>query len=395
MMHTMAILNTTNPASRHVEASRLGTTAVRIPGIPSKAEVKAVIPVECFERKLSTSLLYTLMSVTLTVGSMALAYALMPMTWAWLPAWLIYAVGVGTFACGVWVIAHECGHRAFCNGTRLQDAIGFVLHSSLLVPYFSWQRSHAIHHAKTNHLDEGETHVPKRAGTPAGDRAVATQARLGTRLYGMLLGLGRLFFGWPLYLVAGVTGAENRGVTNHFWPAHPFSDALFPKRLHNKVRLSALGVIVMLAALVAWAIAAGSVVPVLAVYVGPYIICNVWLVGYTWLQHTDVDVPHYEADEWNFVRGGFCSIDRPYSSVINLLHHNIGSTHVAHHLESRIPHYNAGVATAAIAANWPDLYRFDPTPVSKALWRVSKHCHVVAEDDEGWTFAAQKADARG
>ena len=29
-----------------------------------------------------------------------------------------------------------------------------------LVPYFSWQRTHAIHHANTNHITDGETHVP-------------------------------------------------------------------------------------------------------------------------------------------------------------------------------------------------------------------------------------------
>jgi fatty acid desaturase len=39
-------------------------------------------------------------------------------------------------------------------GLGLQDTVGYILHSLLLVPYFSWQRSHAVHHSKTNHLTE-------------------------------------------------------------------------------------------------------------------------------------------------------------------------------------------------------------------------------------------------
>ena len=46
--------------------------------------------------------------------------------------------------------------------------MGYLLHSALLVPYFSWQRSHAVHHSRTNHVDEGETHVPMKASAPDG-----------------------------------------------------------------------------------------------------------------------------------------------------------------------------------------------------------------------------------
>jgi fatty acid desaturase len=39
---------------------------------------------------------------------------------------------------------------------------------------------------------------------------------------------------------------------------------------------------------------------------------------------------------------------RPYGRVLNLLHHNIGSTHVVHHIDHRIPHYHAAQATKAV-----------------------------------------------
>jgi omega-6 fatty acid desaturase (delta-12 desaturase) len=209
---------------------------------------------------------------------------------------------------------------------------------------------------------------------------------MGPRTHGVLTLIGRLLVGWPLYLLVGLTGGPERGRTNHFWPSRPFSDALFPNRWARKVRWSAVGVLATIALLTWWAVAAGSVWPVLAVYGGPYLVCNMWLVGYTWLQHTDEDVPHYADDDWSFVRGAFCSVDRPYGRLIDVLHHRIGSTHVAHHLDAKIPHYHAAEATTAIAQAFPELYRYDPTPIPTALWRVAKNCHVVAPASDGWQF---------
>ena len=54
----------------------------------------------------------------------------------------------------------------------IQDGIGFVVHTALLVPYFSWQRSHAVHHARTNHLTQGETHVPRTVAPGRGGLSV-------------------------------------------------------------------------------------------------------------------------------------------------------------------------------------------------------------------------------
>lgn len=353
---------------------------------PTKAEVLAAIPEECFNRSVFRSSLSLLASLAMTIGSGAAAYAFIPLTWAWLPAWVAYAVVAGTAATGCWVVAHECGHRAFAKQNWLQDAIGYCLHSSLLVPYFSWQRSHAVHHARTNHLDLGETHVPARDTTPSGRAWQWWQETIGDEAFAIVVMAIHFLIGWPLYLLTGATGGPSRGTTNHFWPAWPFSAALFPGGWTRKVWLSDVGVLIAVGMLGWWGYSAG-LAPVLALYVGPYLVVNFWLVLYTWLQHTDVDIPHFDDEEWTWVKGAFMTVDRPYGAILNFMHHQIGSTHVAHHMDARIPHYHAVKATRALRETFPELYRFDPTPIPQALWRVATRCHVVSKGDDGWTFA--------
>jgi omega-6 fatty acid desaturase (delta-12 desaturase) len=356
---------------------------------PTKREVLAVIPKECFERSLFRSSLSLFLSLAMTVGSGVLAHAFIPLTWPWLPAWIAYAIVAGTAGTGCWVVAHECGHRAFAKYNWLQDAIGYCLHSGLLVPYFSWQRSHAVHHARTNHLDFDETHVPLRDTTPGGAAWRRWQETFGDEAFAIIVIVLRFLVGWPLYLLTGVTGGPARGVTNHFWPGWPFSAALFPGEWRRKVWLSDIGVVVMLGLLGWWTYSAGFL-PVLAVYVGPCLVVNVWLVLYTWLQHTDVDIPHFDDEDWTWVKGAFMTVDRPYGGVLDFMHHHIGSTHVAHHMDARIPHYHAVKATRALRENFPDLYRHDPTPIPRALWRVATRCQVVSQGEDGWSFAPRR-----
>lgn len=99
----------------------------------------------------------------LSLGLSLIAYGVgtqIPLNLIATPLWLVYAVVTGTIAMGCWVIAHECGHNAFHPNRTVERWLGFSLHSLLLVPYYSWARSHAVHHAHCNHLEGGETHVP-------------------------------------------------------------------------------------------------------------------------------------------------------------------------------------------------------------------------------------------
>lgn len=385
----MSLVTESNAADTEA-AGQTETPKSRIAAsLPTKNQVVAAIPKDCFERSLVKSSIYMLTSLAMTLGCGFAAYYLLPLSWAWLPAWIGYAIVTGTIATGCWVIAHECGHRAYCRQNWVQDTIGFTLHSALLVPYFSWQRSHALHHARTNHLDEGETFVPIRDTTLGGQAAAKWQNFVGDEAFAIVMMLVRFLFGWPLYLLIGASGGPKHGMTNHFWPAKPFSAAMFPGKWRAKVWISDLGVLATLGVLGWWAYAAGSIVPVLALYIGPYLFVNFWLVLYTWLQHTDVDVPHFGDDEWSWVLGAFMTIDRPYGPVFDFLHHRIGSTHVAHHIDARIPHYNAKRATEALQRAFPDLYLYDPTPIRKAVWRIATKCNVVSKADIGWKYVVK------
>ncbi|KAL3941453.1 MAG: hypothetical protein SGBAC_004193 [Bacillariaceae sp.] len=373
---------------------------------PEQIALRAVIPNDCFEIDTTTSLGYLSVSVIGTALCTAIGVAMLGflppenvLTW---PIWTAYSAVTGTVAMGLWVLAHECGHSAFSKNKTLQDSVGYVLHSLFLVPYYSWQRSHAVHHRYTNHMELGETHVPEPA-LSASEGSVGARAKLmetfgrtaGIRVWGVIQAFLHLVVGWPAYLLIGATGSPDRGVTNHYWP-DPLTEPnqpkkeLFPGKWKEKVFKSDIGVASVAAAAIAWA-ACNGIPQMMALYGGPLIVVNAWLVLYTWLQHTDVDVPHFSDEDHDFVKGALHTIDRPYDKLdpfgaINFLHHNIGTTHVAHHFDSSIPHYNAQKATDAIKEAYPDLYFYDPTPIPEAVWRICKGCSSVEKRGDKWVW---------
>jgi hypothetical protein len=74
--------------------------------------------------------------------------------------WAVYTLAAGLVGTGLWVLAHECGHQAFSESKAYNNAMGWVLHSALGVPYHSWRISHAKHHASTGHMTEDQVFVP-------------------------------------------------------------------------------------------------------------------------------------------------------------------------------------------------------------------------------------------
>lgn len=108
---------------------------------------------------------------------------------------------------------------------------------ALLVPYFAWQRSHAVHHSRTNHVTEGETHVPALAEEAESKFTFKLRDGMGDGPFALVHTLIVLAFGWPVYLLTGASGGPVRGKTNHFWPFAGATGrhALFPGGWKDKV----------------------------------------------------------------------------------------------------------------------------------------------------------------
>ena len=108
------------------------------------ADIKKAVPSHCFKRCALRSFSYLLRDVVavslLVYVSTWFENPVIPPFLRWTVLWPLYWFFCGAFATGIWVIAHECGHEAFAQSPVLNDAVGFVAHSILLVPYYSWSR---------------------------------------------------------------------------------------------------------------------------------------------------------------------------------------------------------------------------------------------------------------
>ncbi len=370
----------------------------KAPALPSKGEIKAAIPKECFERSYVHSMWFVLrdsiMAAALVFAAKSCLSTEIPSNLlgaealTWFVGWNMYAFWMGTVLTGHWVLAHECGHGAFSPSQTFNDIWGFVMHQALLVPYFAWQYSHAKHHRRTNHLTDGESHVPttgKEYGLVDGKRTgnySAIHEAMGDGAFAGFQVFTHVVLGWPLYLMglASTGRLANDGtflgegeIIDHFRPG----SKMFPAKISAKIMLSTITTVATLGLLLKLSMDHGFLT-VFLWYTAPYMWTNFWLVTYTWLQHTDPSVPQYGPDEWTWVKGALSTIDRPYG-IFCFFHHKIGSTHVAHHLFHEMPFYRADEATAAIKAflEPKGLYNYDPTPWYKAMWRIAHTCHYV------------------
>jgi omega-6 fatty acid desaturase (delta-12 desaturase) len=290
--------------------------------------------------------------------------------------YLFYSVGQGTIWTGLWVLAHECGHGAFSSSETINNSVGLILHSFLLVPYYSWQFSHKKHHKYTNHLILGETHVPAK-----NNHDKKYFQFLGEDAFVLFKLTTHLFFGWPLYLLDNRSGGrtdyagnriDKKKSLSHF---NPYSQ-IFPPTMYYRVIVSDLFIGLTLGCLIYLDYIYGFGTSI-QWYWGSYAITNCWLVLYTYLQHTSEKIPHYGNSDFTWLKGALSTIDRPYPYLIDEMHHYIGSTHVIHHLNYKIPFHSAKLATKEIKEVLKEKYNYDDSNFMLSLFETMKKCLYV------------------
>ncbi|AEO67883.1 228e8849-69f5-4b99-859c-bd9b91f096e7 [Thermothielavioides terrestris] len=374
-------------------------------------EIRDAIPKHCYERSAIRSLAYVArdmiyLATTFYIWNKFVTPEYVPSQPLRVVLWGVYTFLQGLFGTGLWVLAHECGHGAFSPSQKLNNFVGWVLHSALLVPYFSWQLSHSKHHKATGHMERDMVFLPRtreqhatRIGRLAHELSELTEE---APIVTFLQLLGQQLFGWWNYLLTNVTGHDNHerqregrgkgkkngfgGGVNHFDPRSP----LYENRDSMYILLSDLGLAIAISALIYLGKTFGWS-NMFVWYFLPYLWVNHWLVAITYLQHTDPSLPHYTEEEWNFVRGAAATIDREFGFIGRHLLHGIIETHVLHHYVSTIPFYHADEATEAIKPVMGRHYRSDtrdgPVGFIKALWKSARWCQ--------WVEPSEGAEGRG
>jgi len=341
------------------------------------------IPKHCFKHSYITSFSYLLSDLMMVACFFYLAYycdrALdsssnnsVPPYFKYL-LWPVYWYAQGSVMTGIWVIAHECGHGGFTASEDVNHWVGTILHSLLLVPFHSWRITHKHHHENTGSCENDEVFSPST-------RSDFLHHELRETPLAQAIGIViMLTVGWlPGYLVWNFTGPKKYHGKN----ANHFSSesVLFEDADRPLVRNS-----------IAWWMAAAALLvgcivtfgwrDVLYYYWIPLMVTNYHLVLITYLQHTDVYMPHFRGEEWSFLRGALCTVDRSFGPVLDHTFHHITDTHVCHHLFSKMPFYHAAEATEAFKGVLGDYYLKDNTPIARALYRSFSNCQFV--EDEG------------
>jgi omega-6 fatty acid desaturase (delta-12 desaturase) len=317
------------------------------------------IPRHCLRPSAWRAWLYVLRDLILAVSLVVIIHKL-PLALA-----TMASVILGIVMTGIFVLAHDAGHRSFSSKLWVNDLVGEIFSALLLWPFHVWRLSHDTHHRYTHHISKEIAWRPFSQEKVAAMSPMARSIYLWTRSWGYFT--GSIFFAF-YFIKDGLRGVKSR----HFKPEEL-------KLIYQSVLITAL-----VAALMVYGayIADGWRGIILYVLI-PQFTFQFWMSTFTFFHHTSPDSLFMEASTWDPSKAQLGStIHLNYPRWIEWLTHDI-SWHVPHHVCVGIPHYHLREAHQALKSSYPDIVReedFNLGYVSKVI----RACEIVGDRGQGY-----------
>jgi omega-6 fatty acid desaturase (delta-12 desaturase) len=312
-------------------------------------DIVKTLPRECFQKDAYKAWMSVLISLSaVTIGYVMLAHTpwfLLPIAWFFL----------GTALTGLFVIAHDCGHRSFAKKVWVNDWVGHILMLPLLYPFHSWRLLHDHHHLHTNKLTVDNAWHPWTT-------QVYAEASL------VMKGLYRALRGW-FWWTASVA----------HWGSMHFNPANVALRDRQKVSISIAAVVGFAALLFPILLASVGVWGVVKFWLMPWLGYHFWMSTFTLVHHTDADVKFHPVETWHAAAAQLAgTIHCRYPRWVEILCHDI-NVHIPHHISVAIPAYNLRLAHASLQQNWGSHLQEREFSLG-LLASIVNHCHLYDAD---------------
>jgi omega-6 fatty acid desaturase (delta-12 desaturase) len=342
------------------------TDAVRL------KDLKDVIPAECYEIKRFRSWL-TLIRIVSCIAILTLAIHHAPISEGLALLWqvpLLMSLWVlqGWTMMGLFVLGHDCGHRAFSKNKWVNKLIGTLCFSPLSNALHTWTVTHDHHHAHTQRRGE-EVDWAAHLKTEEEFNASTWKDNLVVRL-GYALPFG-IFF-WI------ITNTIRRG----FLVRRQIGDERFAKE-RKELMISNLLMLLTLSIIYVGLYSYGGLWAIFKYYGIPGTITTLSGALVITVQHSNRHTLSYTKEAWSPLRGQIVStFDVRFPRFIEWLWLDI-SIHIPHHVAPSMPWYHLRKAGTAIRTAFPEYYQSQKFSMWHLDW-FAKTPFLIEDSDRGF-----------
>ena len=296
-------------------------------------KLKRARPSECFNKDPYLGVQFIYFDFMCWATTVALYYSIENKTFL---IKTLYWLSSGFFMWCQFMNGHDCGHGSFSDSPFLNNVMGHISHTPLLVPFATWAESHRRHHMGHNHFVKDYSH-PFVDGP---DDKYYFNVVECTGTYSL--------FGWFFYMIGLPDGGHWIPIGGRIWNND--------YNIYTHMHCIFSSVLVFNWFYFVLSLCNYNFYTFMEWYGMSWMVFSWWITTVTYLQHHDNspdDTVVYGDGSWTFMKGALQTVDRSYGSIIDKLTHNITNGHLVHHIFFRqIPHYHLEKATR-------HLYKFE------------------------------------